>query len=70
MRETDVKVLDAIRAAWAERGFAPTIREIADRAGVKGSATVQACIVRLIRAGAVTRGDRRMARSLRLVGDA
>lgn len=55
MRDTDERVLGAIRAAWAERGFAPTIREIGDRVGVSGSATIQASIMRLIRAGAVTR---------------
>lgn len=55
MRDTDERVLGAIRAAWAERGFAPTIREIGERVGVSGSATIQASIMRLIRAGVVTR---------------
>ncbi|WP_414056429.1 hypothetical protein [Staphylococcus aureus] len=45
------------------------MREIAERAGVRGSATVQAAIVRLVKAGTVTR-ERHSPRTLRLVGDA
>lgn len=66
MRDTDERVLGAIRSAWAEQGFAPTIHEIGERIGVTGSATIQASVMRLIRAGAVTRAAG-VARTIRLV---
>lgn len=63
---TDGRVVDAIRAAWSEQGYGPTVREIGERAGVRGSATLQAAISRLIAAGAVTHQPR-LPRTLRVV---
>lgn len=70
MRDTDEKVLGIIRAAWAERGFAPTVREITDKTGYRSLSTIQRAIERLVGAGVLTRGERGSCRTLRPVGDA
>lgn len=50
----DGRIVEAIRAAWSEQGYAPTVREIGQRVGVTGRASLQASIGRLVRAGKIT----------------
>lgn len=61
------RIVEAIRAAWNEKGYAPTVREIGGRVGVTGSATLQAAIGRLVHAGTVTHVPG-SPRTLRLAG--
>ena len=58
------EILKAIRSHVAEKGYAPSVRELAAMLGV-GHSTVQAGIVELIKEGEITRTTG-VARGLRV----
>lgn len=49
------KILDAIRAFTAERGYPPSVREIGERVGLSSSSTVQSHLKTLERRGLLKR---------------
>ena len=61
------EILKAIRSHVSEKGYAPSVRELASILGV-GHSTVQAGIVELVKNGALTRTTG-VARGLRVKED-
>jgi repressor LexA len=55
MTERQQKILDAIRAFTAERGYPPSVREIGERVGLSSSSTVQSHLKTLERRGLLKR---------------
>lgn len=64
---TQMRTLEAIRRLIADRGIAPSVRDIADALGVNINAA-QCMIEQLERKGFIVR-DPRLARSIRVVED-
>lgn len=64
-----LRVLQAIAAAWRERGLPPTRREIAARCGFRSSQTAQYWLAELAEAGLVEVGEHE-ARAVRLTARA
>jgi len=52
------RVYQAIAELEAELGYAPTLRQIAERAGLRSTSTVHAHLQRLLRAGLIRRVSR------------
>ncbi|WP_374711520.1 LexA family protein [Symbiobacterium terraclitae] len=59
------RVLEVIIALERENGYAPTVREIARRAGLSSTATVQGHLRRLLEAGHIRRASRRVGYTVR-----
>ena len=62
------RVLDVIRASYATRGLAPTVREIPAAVGVSSTCTVQRQIEALEKKGKLRRPRRYGYRNLELIG--
>lgn len=52
------RVYQAIAELEQELGYAPTLRQVADRAGLRSTATVHAHLQRLLQAGLIRRASR------------
>lgn len=59
------QIVEAVDGHWRMRGYAPTIREVADIIGVESTSTVQFHVDRLVARGVLLRTPRAQ-RSLRL----
>ncbi len=63
------KMLDAIKAFKSHHGYAPTIRELGDRLGIKSPNGVQCHLLALEKKGHIKRAGGGLGRSITLVND-
>ena len=60
------RVYQAIAELEQELGYAPTLRQVADRAGLRSTATVHAHLKRLLQAGLIRRASRTVGYTTRM----
>ncbi|HOC45027.1 MAG: transcriptional repressor LexA [Syntrophorhabdaceae bacterium] len=70
VRKTNTKerILDFIRVFRRDKGYSPSVREVASHCGIKSPSVVQYHLEQLLEAGLITK-DKVRSRSIGLVGD-
>lgn len=69
MTPAQQKMLDAIKAFKSHHGYAPTIRELGDRLGIKSPNGVQCHLIALEKKGQIKRAGGGRGRSITIVND-
>ncbi len=67
LNETQRRVYEFL-VQKAREGMSPSVREIGEAVGLRSTSSVQASLVALEKAGAITRGGHNRKRSVRIVG--